>query len=126
MPDPNRHLEHAPLQVSVHPDGPDGVLVRARGDLDVSAVQLIREVLEAAVTAGVHRVAVDVSELTFLDAAGLRAMLGPRTPTGDQAQLVLRAPSRPARRAIELAGLAALIEAGPPHPYLDRGGAAAD
>ncbi len=52
-----------------------GTLVRLTGDLDASASPSTQQALEALVTAGHARLAIDCRGLRFLSSAGLRVLL---------------------------------------------------
>ena len=83
------------------------VVVRLRGELDVySAPTLRRTLADINVRDGV-KVALDVAELTFMDAAGLGALLAARRDVlargGD---MVLHAPSPAVSRVLRITGVA--------------------
>lgn len=66
---------------------------------------------------------IDLSEVTFMDASTIGAIVGSRNGLRSHGQsLEVRAPSAPARRLLELCGLEHLIQ---PEPALSVGGAAA-
>jgi anti-anti-sigma factor len=102
-------LASGPARVTIEGDG-DDVVVRVVGDVDAATAGVLAAVLAAAMTAGVARLIVDASQITFLDAAGVRALSG---ETGSGRRTVVRRPSRPVRRVLEVAGWADLIEAPP-------------
>lgn len=67
------------------------------GEVDVgTAPQLWAEVRP--VLGRVRRVVLDCSDLQFMDAAGVSVILRIRSAVGDDAEVVLRAPGRLARR----------------------------
>ena len=84
-------------------DGPDGVLV-VTGELDLSGAAQLRQRLAASPAVAV----LDLRDVTFIDAAGLRALEA--VPA-----LTLRAPSPTVRRLLHLLGLvdAHMIEGEP-------------
>ncbi len=53
---------------------PGATVVRATGELELATVGDLEKALDAAVRAGRH-VAVDLSELSYLDSTGLRALI---------------------------------------------------
>jgi anti-anti-sigma factor len=88
-----------PLEVVTLRD--DGALVvRARGDVDMSSVPLLADALEAA-PAGL-RLVLDLSEVGYLDSSGLRCLVAARAVHDE---LTLLAPSQPVRRVLEVTGL---------------------
>jgi anti-sigma B factor antagonist len=54
-------------------DGPDGVVIRPRGELDMATQAELREVLEAHAPSGA--LTLDLAALRFLDTSGLRLIL---------------------------------------------------
>lgn len=54
----------------------DTVLVRARGELDLQTAAALCAPLDAAIRAPRARVLLDLSDVTFCDSTGLRALLG--------------------------------------------------
>ncbi|MFF4344380.1 STAS domain-containing protein [Kitasatospora sp. NPDC001540] len=100
-------------------------LVRVRGEVDAdTAPRTGRELARALAE---HReVVLDLSEVTFMDCAGLRVLLA----AGEQAdrtgaRLVLRGAGRPVTRLLELTGLdlAGLERPGGARPRAGRSGA---
>jgi len=79
-------------------------LVHARGELDLSTAQTLTASLDAAVTApsDVH-VVVDLSEVTFIDCAGLRPLLQTRNLLRDR--FWLYRVSAPVARLLDLTAL---------------------
>ncbi|HTW18354.1 MAG TPA: STAS domain-containing protein [Nocardioides sp.] len=80
------------------PSGP-WTVVEVRGEMDVQAEPLVRDVLSAEATCVVF----DLRAVTFLDASGLRVLLDVRrraVEVGGRVRLV--APSRPVRRILTL------------------------
>ena len=86
------------ISVRSRPSGP-WTVVEVRGEMDVQAEPLVRDVLSTEATCVVF----DLHAVTFLDASGLRALLGVRrraVEVGGRVRLV--APSRPVRRILAL------------------------
>jgi anti-anti-sigma factor len=78
-------------------DGPDELLVKAAGELDLVSEPQFNAALEQ--VRGKPAV-VDLSELTFMDSTGLRAILG---AAREHPQLKLRGPLQPpVQRLLEL------------------------
>lgn len=79
--------------------------VALSGELDIAGAPALARVLADAATERCRRVVIDARGLTFLDAAGLRALCS--APPG--VEVVLRCPSLPARRVLDLASSRGLI-----------------
>jgi anti-anti-sigma factor len=80
------------------------VTVRLTGELDLMSCGVLSDRLSG--IAPTPRTVVDLSEVTFIDSTGLRALwLLQQLCVSDHTHLVLRAPSQPVRRVLELSGL---------------------
>jgi anti-anti-sigma factor len=103
--------EVLPEQLSLAQDVEDGVVrLRLFGELDLATVPL----LESELAKATHEaIVLDLGELTFIDIAGLRAVLdaGCRA-TEIRQDLTLVDGSRPVRRLFELTGHEHLLDAG--------------
>lgn len=117
--------ESAPIAITRRGSTPqdsdaDYTGVWVRGDHDIATkVSLVAAIAQAAQRDDADLL-VDLSEVTFMDASTIGALVGSRNRLRTRSQsLQLRAPSRPARRVLELCGLAHLIHpgaAGASHP----------
>jgi anti-anti-sigma factor len=88
--------------------GPTVVWVRGEQDI-ATKVSLVVAIARAAQRDGAD-VLVDLSDVTFMDASTIGALVGSRNRLCSRSQaLAVRSPSRPARRVLELCGLADLI-----------------
>ena len=85
-----------------------------QGQVDLVSVGEFDRSLEACRTAGCAYITVDMSQVTFLDSVGLRALLAPLRHLPIES-LVVRAPSAQVRRLLQLTGLEYLIASGPPN-----------
>lgn len=107
----------APPQ-SIAAFGREGVrtVVRLRGEHDASTVGRLSEILVTAISFDTSDVVIDLSEVAFMDAATIGVITWAQEflNLADRS-LVVRAPSRFARRVLQLCGLEALIEI-PPTP----------
>jgi len=84
----------------------DEVIVEVRGELDAATAPLLEEVLDQLMAEGARRVAVDLSEASFVDSTGLGALLSaPRRMQAHRGPLVLGDPLPATRRLIELTAL---------------------
>jgi anti-anti-sigma factor len=92
------------------------VVITACGELDAASGSTLTDVIVQAVSTPCRRVIVDASAVTFLDAAGLHVLCGRTLGRGAEVPIMLRAPSRPVKRLLELTDLCGLIEttSGPP------------
>ena len=70
------------------------------GELDLASAPELRLTLEEISGRGIRRVVVDLSSVSFMDAAGLTPLL----ELSDALQIVVRRPSRPAHRLLQLCG----------------------
>jgi anti-anti-sigma factor len=100
----------APLTVTCRDDA-DATLVTVRGELDIASVGL----LEAAVRERrplQRRLRLDLSEVTFFDSTGVRALLQARRiaieDTGRPAELVAASPA--VRRVLDMTGASDVFE----------------
>jgi anti-anti-sigma factor len=91
----------AHLEVAVAPE-PGRTVLRLRGEVDVSSVDLLLEALAEAHGTEHRRVVVDLGEVTFIDLRGMTALY---TAGNDGLSISLRSPSRLTRRVIELADM---------------------
>ena len=98
------------LEIAVQHAGDERV-VCLQGELDMSEAARVRDTLAGAS----GRTVVDLAEVTFIDAAGLGAILSARTDLRRRGhQLVLRNPNPRVRIVFELADLTQLLEEDPP------------
>lgn len=80
-------------------------VVRARGDIDLATAPSLRSALKAALAT--HReVVLDLSQVTFMDCAGLGALVDARNQADRcGGRLLLRGAGRPVARLLHLTGL---------------------
>lgn len=90
------------------PGGPPGndprcIVVKVAGELDIATAPELKDAVVAAIDEGATEVVLDASGIEFIDASGVRAMLG-MTEAAKKAgsSLRLRQPSRPLRRIFDL------------------------
>ncbi|MFD0783736.1 STAS domain-containing protein [Micromonospora azadirachtae] len=72
-----------PLSNPDHPDA-EGVTVSARGEIDLSTADELQHEIEAAIASNASAVVVDLAEVTFLDSAGINALLRGRRLADDR------------------------------------------
>ena len=84
--------------------------VQLRGELDLASVEVVREVLDAAIASGAGDVDVDMSATRFCDSVGLCALLTARSQLdrGGRRLRIVHA-SHAVHRMLELAGVDQLI-----------------
>lgn len=87
------------------------MVVALRGEQDVSTAARVAEALVGVSVVDEGDVVVDLSGVRFMDAAIVGVLVGGRHALRLQSrELTLRAPSKPARRVLELCGLVGLID----------------
>ncbi|GGS62196.1 STAS domain-containing protein [Streptomyces cinerochromogenes] len=100
----SREQRH-PLQVHVRRLRTDRHLVRVVGDLDLHTASHLADVLQPLVLTGGHSVLVDLSDVAFLDSAGLTCLIAVyRTARSTGARVALIAPSERVRRMLAVTG----------------------
>lgn len=89
-------------------DGPDALLIRVSGEIDVTNVGHFSDELHRAAANGAGVVAVDLEGVTYLDSAGIRTLFEfARTLEMARQDLVLVVPEgRPLRRLLSITGMA--------------------
>jgi anti-anti-sigma factor len=96
-------------------DGNDSATLRLCGDLDFASAGAARRAL-GKLDAGIRRIVLDLSQITFFDAAGVRFLLTAREQARTSGRdLVVRHPSRSVRRVLAITGdLPVICPADPP------------
>jgi len=92
-------------------DADDGaVVLRLRGELDMASTPRLKEALRAALERRPSMLAVDLSELGFIDSVGIGALIGaaPRAASAG-CSFVLRSPRRSVQRVLRLTGVEQLL-----------------
>ena len=95
------------MQVSWEPSTDDGARMTLVGDVDFNTVVAVREAgMQAMSRPGCHRLTIDMSEVTFLDSAGIGTLVGLNTAAREKDMtLVIVVPSPRVRQVLELSGL---------------------
>jgi anti-sigma B factor antagonist len=83
----------------------DAATVSMKGDLDVSTAPELTDVCYAVYADGAREVVIDLTDTSFLDSSGLRALIGVRQLFGDSGHVRLSHPSEPTLRLLDLTGL---------------------
>lgn len=85
-------------------DANNSATVRLCGDLDIASAGTARRALEQ-LDNGVRQIVLDLSHITFCDAAGVRFLLTAQKQARTTGRdLVVRHPSRPVRRVLAITG----------------------
>ena len=84
----------------------DGTLViRLQGELDLYNADAVREALFACCAEQPQRLVVDLSDVKFVDSTALAVLIEASSRLAEGNGLVLAAPGRETRRALEISGL---------------------
>ena len=82
-----------------------------RGELDLATAPILTDQLARVEGEGVAEIVLDLSQLTFLDGSGLRALLAGRSRAETNGHgFMVGVASRPARRLLELTGALFLLD----------------
>jgi anti-sigma B factor antagonist len=103
----------------IRPDNDEEIVLSLVGDLDpLSGPSLAAKVAEATGPDGSEgRVVLDLAELAFIDSSGLRTLMEVHTSLEQRgARLVLRRPSRPTMRLLQITSLDEVFELEGPFP----------
>lgn len=86
------------------------VLVRLEGELDMASAPRFERVLNTALEHCASTVALDLSELTFLDSTGIHVLISAdRRATHQGCTFVLRSPTRSVLKVLRLTGVDRLM-----------------
>ncbi|MCO5967650.1 STAS domain-containing protein [Actinoallomurus soli] len=97
--------DEATLDVAVEPRG-EWSLVHVAGELDYTTVGGIRDELDAMLSAGQVRIALDLSSLEFCDSVGLGCFVGAwKRARKDGGELLLLRPAGHVQRMLKITGL---------------------
>lgn len=84
--------------------------VAAAGEIDIASASQLDEALDAAVSAGHTRIAVDLRDVSFMDSTGLRSLITVDRRLNElNGALALVAPGGAARRLLEVAGVTGVL-----------------
>jgi len=102
-------VEHQPFKVVTELAG-DVTVVAVTGELDLSTVADVRSALIGATNAGVDRLVVDLSQVSFIDSVGVGAILhAKRRMTAGGTLAVVVTPTSYARVIFEVVGADAFL-----------------
>jgi anti-sigma B factor antagonist len=92
----------AQLEITVTP-GPTTLVLWPRGEIDMASAPMLAECLGTAAQECDQAVVVDLTEVTFLDSTGLKALLEGRKALADRGlSMTLRNPTDPVRRVLSI------------------------
>ncbi len=83
----------------------DHTLVSVAGEVDAASADTLRGVITEVIEGGQSTVAVDMSDVSFIDSSGLRVLIaGYKAASAAGGQLSVRTPSEPVTRLLEITG----------------------
>ena len=88
-------------------DEPTGTVVAVTGELDLLSAPQLRTALDALLPANARHIAIDLTNATFMDSAGVHAVLDASHRAGGH--LAVICPKGPVRQVIELLGLTEML-----------------
>ncbi len=97
-----RRFPASPVRIACSHDAKGVPFIRVVGELDLSNADQLDAAIERATAERPEGIVIDLSGVTFMDSTGLHALFKARKRADT---ITLRAPSREARRVIELSGL---------------------
>jgi len=98
------------MNLNMQVDGEVG-LIRVRGELDQVDAPRLHAATDMMLSDGVRDLVIDCHGITFIDSAGLQAILDAHTRAQSEGgTLTLRRPSAVARRLLEITGMDAVLD----------------
>jgi anti-sigma B factor antagonist len=106
MAEPTRPDAIAPTRLEISTaSGDGGTVLTLSGELDIASAPALERTLDDFGTSLPHRLVIDLTQVTFMDSTGLRALLLARQRTADaDHELFLRPGPRQVQRVFELSG----------------------
>jgi anti-anti-sigma factor len=97
------------LRVDIVRGGTANLTVRLAGEIDTTSVDVIRRAI-AGLPAGTHRIVLDLSRVSFCDAAGARSLVEARRRAAEAGrELIVRGPQPAVCRVLELIGAQSIL-----------------
>lgn len=90
------------LVVEVQPVRRDAVMVRLKGEVDISSAHLLTSQFSTLAASTPSSVILDATEVTFMDSTGLQALVEGKRALHDNGSRIFLVPSRQVRRVLEL------------------------
>lgn len=84
--------------------------VTVRGELDMSTVGILSQCLDKLARQGPERLVVDMSEVGFMDSAGLQAFVRARKALPEGCRIVVRSPRLRELKVFQLTGLSSILD----------------
>jgi anti-sigma B factor antagonist len=101
----DEHIVGPDLVLTTEIEG-DRTVIAIKGELDAYTAPALEDQIATLIAGEAPTVVLDLSETGFLDSSGLRAILtAHRKLTAAQGTLLLRTPSEPVTRLLEITGL---------------------
>jgi anti-sigma B factor antagonist len=84
----------------------DGATLRVGGEIDLTSAPRLDEEIQTLIEQSVTNLTLDLSSVAFMDSTGLRVLLkASKLIEGNGGKVLLREPSEPVRRLLEVSGL---------------------
>jgi anti-anti-sigma factor len=95
-----------PFSVSHAPTAEDGVVVIARGEVDMASAPVLWGAIVEALAGHSGQVVLDLSDVSFIDSQGINVLVRVHKECNiDRERLIVRAPQPQARKVLEMTGL---------------------
>jgi anti-sigma B factor antagonist len=105
------HQEHSvAFALEDVPASWEGLLLVARGEIDIDAVAELRQHLERATSSGARRLLLDLAEVTFIDSLSLAAIVAANRRLGHAGRLAVVADHAYVLLILEACGLDSVVE----------------
>lgn len=88
----------------------DGLLVVARGELDIASAFTLRDKLHGAAASGVRRILLDLTDVTFMDSLSMAAVVATQRRLGDEGRLAVVATHPYVLLIFEAGGIDSVVE----------------
>jgi stage II sporulation protein AA (anti-sigma F factor antagonist) len=103
--------------IAVTDNGDGTPVVVVKGEIDLRAAGEFWDAVQRSLAHEPRCLVIDMADTSFMDSSGLNVLLRAYNALGERREaLVLRAPSPPVRRVIELAGVDELVTCEPSPP----------
>ncbi len=94
-----------------------GLVLRLSGELDMASAPGLARVLDTALDAQPTSIALDLTDLAFLDSCGIRVLITAcRRARSEDSSITLRSPCRSVLKSLSLTGVDRLMEIDASHP----------
>jgi anti-sigma B factor antagonist len=103
-------LKPPSFSAELHSHNPDEPVVVAKGEVDMATAPTLWEVVTEALERSPSRLVLDLTDVSFMDSTGLKAVLHARRSLPPDRTVVLRRPQPAVRMVFEVTGLTDLFE----------------